>query len=368
MYKDNNNERLDWDTPLPIELIKELDERAQELGVLPKIEINRHIFEHLPKTLNVESVASIQGFADGEKDAYGVDRYVRFPTKDSAYKSHLILNKSKMDPAKRLSTIPTHELNALVLNTKVGMYAADIPKIPKERIFLHTDSLIVVFWVQHAPGNLRRYISNRVKIIQYSKLQVLYTNTENNPADLVTKRHAASKINSQLWLEGPPYLKKDMVNWTQPNILRNKSYFHKPTIELGSEELKLANNEIKHITIIPCQTNVHNISCIPLTKEDKAIATKECRQCQINLIFTKTKNYPFISLLNSTNSFSKLLIITAYTFRCICRMTLNFTKERRMKLCQGFENINAKNNLEQKSHSTLIILHEIRQAKKCWIE
>ena len=64
------------------------------------------------------------------------------------------------------------------------------------------------------------YVWNRVKYVQETQIEVLWTETETNVADLVTKfTKPSAHVNSKFWMEGPDYLKQPDKDWKEERQL-----------------------------------------------------------------------------------------------------------------------------------------------------
>ncbi|GFS53191.1 integrase catalytic domain-containing protein [Trichonephila clavipes] len=102
---------------------------------------------------------------------------------------------------------------------------------------LWTDSNIVLSWIQRSPEQLKTFIGNRIKIIQRltKNCQWNHVSSNENPADLISRRLNASDISSkQLWWHDPDILKEELeVNPIDFERITSDSDYLK--------ELKLAN-------------------------------------------------------------------------------------------------------------------------------
>ena len=114
-----------------------------------------------------------------------------------------------VSPNSKLS-VPRREVCSLVMGTKVGKELSAELEIDAKRVFLHSDSLIAMFWLEKAPGQLITYVANRIRKIQEGNFHVYHTSSNTNPADFLTKMKPASTyLDNPLWEMGPDYMTSD---------------------------------------------------------------------------------------------------------------------------------------------------------------
>ena len=92
-----------------------------------------------------------------------------------------------VSPTSKLS-VPRREVCSLVMGAKIGKELSAELGIDEDRVFLHSDSLIAMFWLEKAPGQLTTYVSNRIKKVQEAGFKVYHTSSNTNPADFTNKR------------------------------------------------------------------------------------------------------------------------------------------------------------------------------------
>ena len=128
---------------------------------------------------------------------------------DHFFKMRRLFASSKVvSPSSNLS-VPRRELCSIVLEHKIGQELAQDLGVDRDRVYLHSDSLIAMYWLQKEPGKLNTYVSNRIQKIREGGFKVFYTKTDENPADFLTKiKPASSYLNNPLWEEGPDYMKQ----------------------------------------------------------------------------------------------------------------------------------------------------------------
>ena len=150
-----------------------------------------------------------------------------------------------MSPSSNLS-VPRRELCSLVLGNKIGQELAEELSISRDKVYLHSDSLIAMYWLQKEPGKLNTYVSNRIQKIREGGFKVFYTKTDENPADFLTKiKPASSYLNNPLWEEGPNYMTQN--DWRAGRSIDEIRQKLSPTTEQKQEielEIKKKFQEI----------------------------------------------------------------------------------------------------------------------------
>ena len=75
-------------------------------------------------------------------------------------------------------------------------------------MFLHSDSMVAIFWCLQNPEKLKVYVANRVKMIKQIDYTLLYVPGNENPADYTTKITSINKyLNTEFWRTGPEFLR-----------------------------------------------------------------------------------------------------------------------------------------------------------------
>ena len=81
-------------------------------------------------------------------------------------------------------------------------------KIKPKKRYLWTDSKCVLSWIKTPSKTLKAYVGHRTQTIQDKGIDRWYwVDTENNPADLITRGTTLENLkNDELWLHGPKFL------------------------------------------------------------------------------------------------------------------------------------------------------------------
>jgi len=245
-------------------------------------------------------------FTDAGENAWSVAIYIRYFNDDTQkYESNLIYSTTRVAPTKTKLSVPKKELNGILLGVEKAIKLAKSLEIRKENIFIHTDSLVALTWINKDKNSLNVYVSNRVCKIQATKLKILFTPGCQNPADLCSKPKPSKEyINNIFWTSGPDYLK-------QPNKEWEEKYSWEKMMEkkLCEEDEKSVNLEIK--------------------KQKIKIQTTK---------FDSEKNQGIFSLIEKFNNLNKILNIVVQCFRAIAKLTGKMKNEKRkIQLTRGFQ-------------------------------
>ena len=172
-------------------------------------------------------------YCDGGGDSFGAVAFLRW--KDgSEYKMKRIYAASKVVSPKSKLSVPRREVSSLVMGTKIGKELSAELEIDPEKVFLHSDSLIAMFWLEKAPGQLNTYVANRIRKIQEGNFHVYHTSSNTNPADFLTKvKPASTYLDNPLWEMGPDYMTSD--DWSEGRSIKEIKERMSPTAEQNKE-------------------------------------------------------------------------------------------------------------------------------------
>lgn len=152
------------------------------------------------------------GFSDGSNVAYGCAIYLRVTDSHGNVKMFLLCSKSRINSlTNKQMSMPRIELNAALILAKLSLKVYHILslKLLINKVYLFTDSQVVLAWLKINPIKLNTYVANRVKAInEYAKdFNWLYVSTSLNPADCLSRGVSPSELyNHKLWWSGPPVM------------------------------------------------------------------------------------------------------------------------------------------------------------------
>lgn len=194
---------LDWDEPVTADLIERWIKFLQAMQDVKHIRIPRRVVAD-------NAVAyEIHGFADASDAAYGACIYIRSILSDESATMKLVSSKSKVAPIAPLS-IPRKELLAALLLHRLITKTLTALNMEFNGVTLWSDSQVVLAWLTKPTEQLQLYVKNRVCEIKSTgdHYKWNYVNTKDNPADIVSRGQAASKLKkNDLWWNGPTFLR-----------------------------------------------------------------------------------------------------------------------------------------------------------------
>ena len=192
-----------WDSPLK-PLTCQIWKKF--LATLPDI---RNV--QVPRWIGYDPSVSFQihAFCDSSECAYNCAAlYIRVKHRDNTFSSHLLCAKTKVAPVKQI-TLPSLELCASLLLSKLIKKIVPQLKYTIENMFLWTDSSIVLAWLKKPPHAWKTFVGNRVSQITQNVGNTVWQHvpTTDNPADLATRGLTPFKLqNKQLWWHSPAWL------------------------------------------------------------------------------------------------------------------------------------------------------------------
>ena len=202
MFQKICSRKFGWDDPLPEGIDKEWTEWRDQLVLLERVRVQRHVL--LPKYDRLE----LHGFSDASQSAYAAVVYIKSSSgKETA--SNLIMCKSRVAPQKKLS-IPRLELmGALLLARLMAAVVAYLKHLKIDSIVYYTDSMNVLYWIRTEHRMWAVFVACRIKEINSLSnfADWKYVRTDLNPADLATRGLKPSELlDNKLWFNGPDFV------------------------------------------------------------------------------------------------------------------------------------------------------------------
>ena len=202
MFQKICGRKFAWDDPLPEEVDKQWREWRDQLELLERARVQRHVL--LPKYDGLE----LHGFSDASQSAYSAVVYIK-STCGTASASNLIMCKNRVAPQKKL-TIPRLELmGALLLARLMAVIVAFLKHLKISSIVYYSDSQNVLYWIRTEHRMWGVFVSCRIKEINALSnfADWKWVPTLQNPADLATRGLKSSELlGNKLWFHGPEFL------------------------------------------------------------------------------------------------------------------------------------------------------------------
>lgn len=194
--------KLDWDEPVPDEVLYIWQRFVGSLKSISDIRIPRFALCNHPKYLELHI------FTDSSLTAYGACAYLRSIDNDNNVLVKLLCSKGKVAPIKPV-TIPRLELCGAVVGARLYKKIVDSLRSRFHRIVFWTDSTIVLGWLRVPPNLLKTFVQNRTTEIHEltNNNPWRHVRSEDNPADLISRgRHLDALSHATVWWEGPAFL------------------------------------------------------------------------------------------------------------------------------------------------------------------
>ena len=175
--------KKDWDEKIPEEIEEPWTEWFEEMKRLPEFQIPRALQPDLGPIQDTE----LHTFGDASEKAFGAVSYLKTKYESGEVMVRQAMAKGRITKMKR-ETIPRLELQAAVLALGLSEKVGEALKIKPKKRYLWTDSKCVLSWIKTPSKTLKAYIGHRTQTIQDKGINNWYwVDTENNPADLITR-------------------------------------------------------------------------------------------------------------------------------------------------------------------------------------
>lgn len=201
---------LGWDDALPKNVLEKWLEFRQELPHLEKLHIRRWTGNTISNKLT-----ELHGFSDASIKAYAAVVYIKVVDMEGNVDVTMLASKTKVAPIRTI-TLPRLELSGALLLAHLLERTMKAFKIPIQFVHAHTDSQIVLAWLQSSPARWKTFVANRTAEI----LRILpanhwhYIASGDNPADCASRGISPSSLlTHSLWWNGPASLKSSTNAW-----------------------------------------------------------------------------------------------------------------------------------------------------------
>ncbi|XP_011858172.1 PREDICTED: uncharacterized protein LOC105555741 [Vollenhovia emeryi] len=201
---------LDWDTPLAEGDQDDWQQFQRELPLLGALRIDRWLCHGA-----AEHSIEVHGFADASERAFAAVLYLRAKTDDNKFRVTLMCAKSKVAPIKPVS-LPRLELCASHLLARLTAHVVRTLGL-QAPIHLWSDSTIALTWITAHLSRWKTYVANRVADIQSTVPSARWHHIagKENPADCASRGLAPGALSTfGLWWHGPSWLSSSPGPWT----------------------------------------------------------------------------------------------------------------------------------------------------------
>ena len=224
--------KIDWSDPLPAEEYWEWHKFLKSLESINDIKISRRIITQISDAIK------FHGFSDAAKICYGAVVYCKSVNSSGKTLVSLPISKSRIAPLKSL-TILRLEFCATTPESKPVKRVIAALKLEEIKVYLWTDSMIILSWIQREPMDLKTFVQNRVAKIQdwLPTQNWQYVSSHQSPSDLISWGVDPDKLlNRELWWNGGP-------TFLSGNDYQNKTITTSKTHNAHVSELRICASE-----------------------------------------------------------------------------------------------------------------------------
>lgn len=207
--------KIDWDKPLDADLTRRWECFYKGLNELSCIPIPRKCIP------SFSSEVQLHGFCDASEEAYGAAIYARSKDQTGNWTARLLCSKTRVAPLKG-STIPRLELCGALTLAKLVKKTAEAWELENSSIYLWTDSMVVIGWLNSEACRLKTYVANRVEqILEITEpKQWRHVKTNENPADVLSRGLSPKELQcDEQWWQGPRWLSEKSGDWLRTSII-----------------------------------------------------------------------------------------------------------------------------------------------------
>jgi len=200
-------ENTDWDDPVPDNILPQWEKWRTELPLLENLKFSRCL---KPPGFGTPVSTEIHSFSDASDTGIGQVSYLRLTNAENEHHVSFLMGKSRVAPLKPIS-IPRLELTAAVMSVNVTSMLSSELNIADVSSTYHTDSEIVLGYINNDARRFHVYVSNRVQHIRdrSSPDQWHHVAGKDNPADEASRGLTAKElIENQRWFNGPDFLQQ----------------------------------------------------------------------------------------------------------------------------------------------------------------
>ena len=175
-----------WDDELDEDMTKQWKDIEDDLSQIHTYRLRRHI--SYEDTTRYELLC----FCDASHSAYSAAVYLK-ASDGTKCQVRLVFSKTRVSPKKKAS-IPRLELLAVLIGVRILKWIEHGLSIDIDEKHLWTDSQCVLYWLKSVKP-LSVFVENRIKeISEKTNMSYHYINTNENPADLLTRGKTFSEI------------------------------------------------------------------------------------------------------------------------------------------------------------------------------
>ena len=204
------NEEISWDEELPDDHKALWDDWCKNLELLSEISLHRcYRFVNI----GLEYIRELHAFCDASEYATGYVIYMRSVSPNGEKCVSFVTASSKIAPKNSVS-IPRLELCSALDVSQATACVADKLSISAEQVYLYTDSMITLGYLNNKERRFTRYVSRRVNMTlkSFPASHWKHVPTSLNPADIASRTQTYQSLKCTPWLTGPEFLMQDALS------------------------------------------------------------------------------------------------------------------------------------------------------------
>ena len=300
---------LDWDAPLPSDLLDQWECWYAGLENLQELKFPRAMLKENIKDVKIE----LHHFSDASEKAYGCAAYVRAVYPSGEIAVSLMCAKGRVAPLS-LVTIPRLELMSAHLAAKMDVVLRQQLTMEISASHFWSDSTVTLHYIRNRTLRLQTFVANRVGFIHKNTplKSWHHVRTDVNVADIISRGVKSVEEIPSTWIYGPEFLSQDESQWP-------------PEVVLPMKDMPL---ELKCSAVSANTQQTPDQDTLKSKEEDKK---KKCSQLS---------EHPLNTLINFFSSSHRLFIAVSWWRRWCLKakkktfsgpITLSEMKEAEMK-------------------------------------
>lgn len=210
IWKNDGEENLGWDDPMPDWMYNKWKSLFKDMYCLTKLEFSRCVKPH-----NAAGDPMLVMFSDASRDAYGTCAYVRWKLVDNRVSCGLLAAKNRIAPTRQL-TIPRLELCAAILACRLREFIEKEMEWNFSSVIHILDSSIVRTQIQKESYGFGTFVATKIAEIQTKTdpNEWWWAPSNCNPADMTTRACHPNELGlNSVWQRGPQHLLQPIENW-----------------------------------------------------------------------------------------------------------------------------------------------------------
>lgn len=203
-------QNVDWDDPVPDEILPRWERWRNELPLLENVAVQR-CFK--PCGFGKVMQSEIHSFSDASQSGIGQVSYLRLVNENKDVHVSFLMSKARVAPIKPVST-PRMELTAAVVSVNVTTMLQNELDYTSLQSVYYTDAEVVIAYIQNDARRFHVFVGNRVQHIRDRSKpeQWHHVPGKENPADEASRSLTASQLlDNKRWFHGPEFLWKSNV-------------------------------------------------------------------------------------------------------------------------------------------------------------